>query len=302
MKLIVIGATSYIGSHIYSLANSKNIKTLGTQRNDGRLKLRHFDLLNSFPSYIYDFTNTEERTYAVICSAIARIDECKNRPEYCYNVNVTATKRLIDNLLTLGIIPVFLSSDAVYEGNTGNYIEQNEKKPVTVYGCHKAEIEDYLAKKTDKHLIFRLCKNIGYKPKERHIFSEWYQKALMEEPIYCIENQTFSTVMVDDVAEAILHACQDGLKGVYNLSSREVHSRYGLATTFFNKLCLKADVQTRDISFFRFLDKRPLTFSICSDKFVNETGFVFETTAQTIQKFSAHVGHRDSESHQRHPG
>jgi hypothetical protein len=56
-------------------------------------------------------------SHALICSALANIDQCRREQALTWRFNVENTGRLIDLLWERGVTPVFCSSDMVFEAS-----------------------------------------------------------------------------------------------------------------------------------------------------------------------------------------
>jgi dTDP-4-dehydrorhamnose reductase len=59
-----------------------------------------------------------------------------------YLVNVESTVQLLINSEDLKSFFIFLSTDFVFDGERGMYIEEDEPGPVNYYGCTKLEAEE----------------------------------------------------------------------------------------------------------------------------------------------------------------
>ena len=73
------------------------------------------------------------------CAALSRTGVCEQDPARARRINVDATTQLAD--LARDLPFVFLSSDQVFDGTKGNYVEPDEVNPLNVYGQTKAEAE-----------------------------------------------------------------------------------------------------------------------------------------------------------------
>ena len=85
----------------------------------------------------------------------------KQKLKNSYFVNLERTKEIINYCSENGIIPVYISSDAVFDGQKGNYKEKDLKKPINNYGKIKDKVEKYILKKNQKYLIVRMSKVFG---------------------------------------------------------------------------------------------------------------------------------------------
>ncbi|MGH6628914.1 MAG: SDR family oxidoreductase [Burkholderiales bacterium] len=82
----------------------------------------------------------------VHAAAYTDVDGAERDPSECYAVNVTGTQ----NLLALGLPLVYISTEYVFDGDTGNYAEDAIPRPLNVYAETKfiGEIEVMRAERT----------------------------------------------------------------------------------------------------------------------------------------------------------
>jgi dTDP-4-dehydrorhamnose reductase len=75
-------------------------------------------------------------------AAIARVDECRRDPARAHRVNVDGSRRLAELAADRGARIVMVSTDLVFDGERGNYREDDPPHPLTVYGQTKADAEN----------------------------------------------------------------------------------------------------------------------------------------------------------------
>ena len=139
-----------------------------------------------------------EISHAVIFYAEAGIDECKADMERSNDINVRSTKQVIDDLDRMGVKPIFISTEYVFNGEKGGYTEEDQALPSTVYGSQKLEIEEYLADRCPDYAVLRLAKVFGTDPEEETILSGWLNQIKRGEEIRCARHQVFVPIHVDD--------------------------------------------------------------------------------------------------------
>ena len=290
MKLIVVGASGFVGGHLLRHARDREHETVGTQCRAARPDLIDFDLLEDRIGDCVDpsLKQASEPVFGVICAVVSRIDYCRRHPELSYQVNVEKTTLLINDLLALGVKPVFLSTSFVFDGIDGYYTESDPRNPISEYGRHKEEVERYLQEDVPGALILRLDKVVGDSPDENHLFSEWYRWSLNGSPITCISDQFLSPTSVDDIASAVLLACEAELTGVYHVANRGVFARDELARQFFRELGRDAEIVCKTHEELNLLDRRPLRSYLDSTKFVKATGMQFTSMREVFQSFVRH--------------
>jgi len=222
--ILILGASSFIGRHLFQAWGPG--KALGTHRSHPVPGSVFFDatrmrLLDTLP-------RPSQCSHAVICYAETKIDACKGDLLRSSELNVRSTKGVIDDLLRLGIKPIFLSSEYVFDGEQGHYTEEDPPNPITVYGSQKLEIERYLAQHGREHAILRLSKVLGTDPEDGTILSRWFTQIRQGEEIRCARDQVFSPIHVDDVVAAITAVIQLNLTGIFHVSNPASCSRLDL--------------------------------------------------------------------------
>lgn len=261
MQLLIIGASGFIGRHLYQYCKQEDIYVVGTYyENKVDEEYIFFDM------YRQSFLNLLERLpkniclkemVVVLCSANASIDSCKMNEELSYKLNVQKTKELLMDLKQLKIKTVFLSSEAVFDGKKGLYTEKDIPNPITVYGRQKYEIENYISNNLENALIFRISRAVGSRFGEKDIFHEFFQKIYNNETIICLKNQSFCLTEVDDISRAIILTISMDLQGIYHISSANYITRYELAKLFSNEIFNgRGVIEEKNFEEIRFIDHR----------------------------------------------
>ncbi len=240
MQLLIIGASSFIGRHLYQYCKREDVCVVGTYyKNKINKEYIYFDMYRQSVYSLLDRLPKNiclEDMVVVLCSANASIDSCKVYEEFSHQLNVQMTKQLLMDLKQLKIKTVFLSSEAVFDGKKGLYTEEDRPNPITVYGQQKYEIENYISDNLQNAIIFRISRAVGSCFGEKDIFNEFYQKIINSEKIICLKDQSFCLTEVDDIAKAIMLAISKDLKGTYHISSANYITRYELAEYFSKEI------------------------------------------------------------------
>jgi dTDP-4-dehydrorhamnose reductase len=290
MKFLVIGANSFVGSRILDEIKSQGYSSIGTYHSNsprdasGFVK---FDILtDSLRSVLPPgFLSGSEKKYGVICSALPQIDLCKREKNMTRQVNVIATERIIDEMASLDMVPVFLSTSYVYSGTRGRYTENDEVHPSCEYAKQKREVEAYLEATSKQFLTFRCDKILSYSRSGKHLFSEWQELIEHGKPIMCIKDQVMSPTFAEDLGKVIMVSCKKNLSGTYHMSSGEYVSRAELASKFVEAKGIRWEIIEKDVSEFNFDETRPLRTGIDNSKLAIDTGFKFTSLDEGIRKF-----------------
>lgn len=232
-----------------------------------------YDIAKDPPSVLEGIPLSRRRT-AVICAAVSSIDRCRRDFEYAYRVNVLAAKDLVTFLSRSGYHVVYLSTDNVFDGEKGNYTEDDEARPINAYGQMKHELEEFLLGNIPKSTILRLSKVTGKPNDKRDMLTEWRDYARENKLIRCIEGNRFSPVCIDDAVSAVRLVSEEELYGLYHIAGDRAYFRSELCREFLEYVGLKAEIRELPESDFGFLERRPIDTSLSVRKYQNAGGRV----------------------------
>ena len=226
-------------------------------------------------------------TAAVILLGITNIDHCAREPAASAEVNVRGIIRVIDEARALGIMPVFVSSDAVFDGSRPYWSEDDDVSPVLTYGRQKVEVERHLLSLPLPWMIVRLPKLISPERNARCFVTGWVEGLARSERILCATDQYFTPAAAPDAARAIAQLLHAGAQGLYHLGGPERLSRRALLDAvvgeyrkFTKPVAQIVECSLRDIP---VLEPRPLDTSLRSDRFKADLGARFRTASETAQ-------------------
>ena len=136
MKIIVAGATGYLGRQLFSMA-SKDQTVLGTSTAISNTMLRlRLDEPNKF-----EYGVIQEKDVVLLTAAIRAPDVCSREHDRSWAVNVTGTSSFISRVISRGARVIFFSSDAVYGERADAFDESTTCNPSGDYAVMKHEVE-----------------------------------------------------------------------------------------------------------------------------------------------------------------
>ncbi len=280
--ILLLGASSYVGQHIYGgLSSASVIATHNSKPVSGSI---HFDVTRMDLASI--LPEGADVTHALILYAETRLDACKADLKRSYELNVSSTKKVIDQLVDRGIKPIFTSSEYVFDGEKGGYTEDDPAHPTTVYGSQKVEIEQYLDQRCPDYATLRLAKVFGTDPNDRTILSGWLDQIRDGEEIRCARDQVYSPIHIDDVVASANAAVRLNLSGVYHVANPKPWSRLGMLRALLSAIKADANVVECSIRDFDFLDNRPLDLSMEPGKIMEAASLQFKTVPVACAELS----------------
>jgi dTDP-4-dehydrorhamnose reductase len=225
-KLLITGASGFIGRHICRIASAK-WQVLGLLKThpittpgvlSQQLDLTHLsDVTALFKEFGPD---------AVIHTAAASsLGKCQKHPEETFNINVTASEHIALLCSEVGIPCVFTSTDIVFDGTQPPYLETDTVSPINAYGEQKALAEKAMMAAYENVMVCRLSLIFGLPTSgSSHIWPDG-QAFAAGKPIRLFEDE-FRTPLRVERAVAGLFTALSQPGGIIHLGGRERISRY----------------------------------------------------------------------------
>ena len=281
LAFLIIGASGYMGHHLYNQLSKKH-PVQGTYASNPFPGGIYFDLINSNPKTL----PLAKAEYAVIFSAVSKIDLCKSHPELSRKINVEGIQNLLIELKRCGVSPIYASSDGVYPGIDGNYEETRQEPAVHMYGEQKREVEYFIQKHFQKYCILRFSKVVGYDEKKSDLLSDLYDKLITGSVLKLVRGQKFQVVSLPDMVAVIEQVVKKNMTGVFNIATPETISRKDLAERLTNLLAIQnLEIQELPVSYFNFADKRAINSSMKINRFLDISGFKFKSVDNILSDF-----------------
>ena len=237
MKILITGASGFIGSFIVEEALNRGFETwAAVRKSSSREWLQderiHFIELNlSSKEQLVEQLQGKDFDYVVHAAGVTK---CLNKADF-HRINTEGTKNLADALLETGMPLkrfVFVSSlsifGAIREQQPYEAIRESDTpQPNTAYGKSKLEAEKYLTTTTLPYIILRPTGVYGPREKDYFIMA----KSIKQHSDFAVgyKRQDITFVYVSDVVQAVFLALEKGDNGrKYFLSDGEVYQ----STTF----------------------------------------------------------------------
>jgi len=185
-----------------------------------------------------DITNASEvsslfnklKPYAVIHTASeTNVDKCETEREHAWKVNVEGTRNIALACAKTNAKLVYISTDYVFDGEKGNYKEEDKPNPINYYGLTKLEGEKQVAQHCRNYAILRTSVLYGWHPWKQN-FTTWTINQLKQnKEITVVEDHYNTPTLVDNLAEMALEVVEKDLQGLLHASGTERISRYEFA-------------------------------------------------------------------------
>lgn len=280
--IAIIGADSFIGKYLYEYFK-KQVGFYTYYHNDIDKNGVYLNLLK-----LHDLKFDKDIKYCFILSSISNPDNCYCNKKHCYKINVKKTKTLLLMLKKRGIVPIFFSSEAVYDGIDGNFIEE-DADPILLYGKYKLIIEKFIEKNFKKYIILRLGRVVGDRLFDGTIFSNWFLDIINNRNISCAYDQNFSFLYVIDLNKILKKLINKNIFGVFNIANNSGESRCKYLEdeiTFLKKngITYNKEIKKISINDFNTLEKRPKNLSLNCKRLHKKLKFRFSMKKHLYKK------------------
>lgn len=239
MKILITGASGFIGSYIVEEALRRGLDTWAAIRKSSSREYLQDQRINfielNLSSKEQLVKQLEGHTFDYVVHA-AGVTKCLNKQDF-HRINTEGTKNLVEALLELKIPLkrfVFVSSLSVYgairEQQPYEEIRETDNpQPNTEYGRSKLAAEQFLDSLTTDFPYVILRPTGVYGPREKDYFI--MAKSIKQHSDFAVgyKRQDITFVYVSDVVQAVFLAAEKGKTGrKYFLSDGEVYQ----STTF----------------------------------------------------------------------
>ena len=285
-KILVLGASSILGRRFCEkLPLSRVVGTFYKSKFENGL---YFDAvrmdLNDIVSKLSAFS------HALILFAESDPDECARERNYSYSLNVTATKKILDQLVASNVHPIFISTEVVFDGAQAPYCEEDVTSPLMTYGKQKLEIENYITQTRLPHTIIRLSRMYGDDPGDGTLFMDWLKQITFCSHIRCANDQRFSPIFIDDVANALIEIIDKSLTGVFHMGGPRSVSRLEMLNCIIAACGEYEKIDTKvhpcSIKSFSFEEPRPSDVALVSDKLQGQLVTRFRNIEEMCAEFA----------------
>lgn len=233
MRVLIVGASGFIGRYL--------ARRLGS---DGRRQV--YCTFRSRPpgddrNHWYQLELTDsmglEKLFSLIrpdtvvhLAAMADVGTAEREREQATAVNVTATGAIAGLCEESGANLVFVSTEYVFDGQSGLYGEEDLPNPTTHYGRTKLAAEYAVARLSGRGAVLRTSIVYGWPAPGRRNFVPYLVERLRRGEAYAAGTEVMrSPIYVEHLAEGIAGLAQDFHPGVHHLAGRDWVSMYDFA-------------------------------------------------------------------------
>jgi dTDP-4-dehydrorhamnose reductase len=274
MKILITGANGFLGFYLSTQLLQKGYEIIATGKGECRLPFINkkgfeyvcMDFTN--PYSVHDVFDKYKPGIVVHAGAMTNVDKCELEQWQAFLTNVEGTVTLLLNAAEQKCFFIFVSTDFVFDGKKGTYMEDDPVAAVNFYGKTKSEAEDAVKEYEFEWAIVRTSLVYGHPISEKgNILSVVKEKLEKGEEYKVVNDQVRTPTYVEDLAAGIVRMIENRATGIYHLSGSDVMTPYEMACKMADLLQLnKSAIKKVTESDFLQPAKRPLNTSLIIDK------------------------------------
>lgn len=194
--------------------------------------------LDDEPS-VADLFARETPRLIINCAGVCDVGTCEESPEFAHRVNVEGTRVLLAHAPASARI-VHCSSDHVFSGDRGPYVESSKPDPISVYGRTRVEAEGLVAARPNT-LSLRAGLWIGPSATGRNGHLDWlrdrHRRGL---PMTVVADELRSAVWAEDAARRVWDFALSEVTGIRHIVAERIVARPVLAAYLNERFAIGA--------------------------------------------------------------
>jgi dTDP-4-dehydrorhamnose reductase len=232
MRILVTGASGLLGVNMVLEAAKRHTVFGTTHTHNIRTEIFNPIQTNLLSDGAVEKVFDEVRPDWVInCAAFAIVDACERDPNLARKLNVELPGKLAAIVARGGARLIHISTDAVFDGQRGDYTENDTPNPLGVYARTKLEGE-WAVSEADPHAIIARVNLFGWSLTGKRSLAEWFYNNLRAgREMMGFIDVYFCPLLVNDLANLLLEMLERRLIGLFHVVSSQCVSKYEFGTT-----------------------------------------------------------------------
>ena len=294
IKVYITGIAGLLGNTLAHELKNKYVIS-GADRNELDVYGCEYDVFD-----LLDFDKLEnrlkERNPDVIihAAALVNVDGCEVNKTLARRMNVELTDFLVDYAGRNSIKLIYISTDAVFDGDRKDYLytENDITNPLNEYGKTKLEGEKSVLCLTDG-LVLRT--NIyGFNIRNKFSFGEWIVSSLEDgQTLNMFTDVQFSPLLVNELAKIINECIEKNISGLYHACATGSISKYEFGVYLKNEFGIQSGAIRKSTSEQAMLKaKRSTNMGMSNEKLRKKLHIEISTPIEGIDAFKKLYNHQ----------
>jgi len=242
MRILITGAKGQLGKWLVKILKEGKSETGDIPKEYLGAQITAWDVDEFDITDKQSVLNAGEFDIIFNCAAYTNVNKCEEEEELAYRINAEGVENLALLAEKTGAKLVHISTDYVFDGEKqGEYLEDDERCPVSAYGRTKCAGEEKIESTCKKHFIIRTAWLYGYLGGN---FVKTIRKIATEnESIRVVADQFGNPTNVNDLAHHMLLLALTDKYGIYHCTGKGTCSWHDFATEIVKVFGIECDVK-----------------------------------------------------------
>ena len=270
MNILVVGASGFIGGYLYRYGLINN-KVIGTSCLNKQEHLLRLDIINKIA--VKELIKNFKPTVIIVPAAITNVDYCEKNRQETHEINVSGVENIVSAMKYQSNDSklVYISTNYVFNGKKGFYVETDDTYPINEYGKQKLLAEKYIRENLEDYIIVRTCEVYGCEEAGKNFVVRLINDNKLGKTRNIPFDQKGNPTYVKSIVDIIYDLIQHDAKGIFHVAGSDIYDRFSFANMIaeefdLDKLLFKK-VSSSELNYFA---PRPLNASLNLDKLYNK--------------------------------
>lgn len=285
MRILVTGASGLLGLNLALEATKEHLVFGLTNRNPlhtAAFRVLNTDLLE--PGAAERLLERTQPDWVIHCAALANLEACEADPEQARQLNTEVPRKLAQHVARGGARLIHVSTDAVFDGQRGDYTETDTPNPLSVYAQTKLDGERAVAQANPDAIIARV-NLFGWSLNGRRSLSEFFFNNLQAgKTVMGFTDVFFCPLLANNLAGIFIKMLEKDLHGLYHVVSSQCMSKYDFGLAIARRFSLNEElIRPTSVTQGGLKAARSPRLSLRSDKLAQALGEPLPTISAGIE-------------------
>ncbi|MBS1250400.1 MAG: dTDP-4-dehydrorhamnose reductase [Chloroflexi bacterium] len=303
MRILVTGASGLLGLNVALEAAGEH--TVFGVVNTRPLETKEFHVLQANllnKGEVERVFEASRPDWVIHCAALANLDACERHPTLAHKLNAELPGLIASTAKERGARLVHISTDAVFDGQKGNYKETDQPHPLSVYARTKLAGERAVAEaypKVTDHApsaatqasaaIIARVNLYGWGLSGKRSLAEFFFNNLQAgKSVMGFTDVYFSPLLANDLGNILLNMLAENLQGLYHVGSQKSLSKYEFGVKIAENFGFDPNlIRPTALADAGLGASRSPNLSLCVDKLIHNSSISIPKLSTGLSRFYA---------------
>lgn len=280
MNILITGITGLLGKYLVETSKASDDLSgvyLGNYQMQDAKNLKYYNLDVQDKNALKKLFKDNVIEIVIHAAGIADVDFCERHYKIAYRSNVLGTQNIIKLCKMHKTKLVYISTNAVFDGENPPYKEEDKVNPINKYGLIKLECEKRVKEAFEKYIIIRpiLLYGWNHRRERKNLVTFLLEKLSGAGVVNMVTDIYDNPLFSYHCAQAIWSILEKGRYGIYHIAGKDIVNRYDYALMVADIYGLdRSLIRPVKNSFFNGIAPRPKNTSYDTSKLQKEIGFL----------------------------